>query len=453
MPGLNLNIDKNTYKLSQNEKTVKSYIATKKKELMLQAGEERLTELYKKQIGVQQQLMTQRDKTEAAQRKLSQAQRDGLGDVWDLAEAYGKEKTLLEGLEPVYNSLTGEITALEKATFGLAGATEDANVRSYESTLRTTVLTDEQLEQWEENYRTHQSSVAELTQTFTSQMGTIEDEGIEHSKITAKEVKKNLEAQIADFNNWYWTIKSLSRKVPPGVLEELKKLGPGYYPMLQELNQMTETELSAWVNTFEQKTRLASYAAEQEFGKFPTVLEEKLSSMQDTMEEHKDDLYPKSQYIGKSVIAGMIDGLDEHMDLLRQKIKDVSDLIPKNMMGHLGVQSPSKVTKKIGAFVTEGLALGIESNIGSVRQATLNLSNAAIPNVNGSVNLNQRVDPSSITSSVKEAASIATSTSTKNTGDITIPIYIGGSKIYETVITEAQRANVRAGRTLIPLGV
>ena len=73
--------------------------------------------------------------------------------------------------------------------------------------------------------------------------------------------------------------------------------------------------------------------------------------------------------IGLNLIEGLWKGIKEKFDSVIQRVKDLAAKLPTAVKKVLGIASPSKVFAEVGKWIPEGLALGIESNLGSVENA------------------------------------------------------------------------------------
>lgn len=74
---------------------------------------------------------------------------------------------------------------------------------------------------------------------------------------------------------------------------------------------------------------------------------------------------------GKDVVTGLINGLTDMLGEAYDRVRGMAENITNVAKDALGIASPSKVFMEIGAFVTEGLAVGIENTIDApVRAAT-----------------------------------------------------------------------------------
>lgn len=139
-----------------------------------------------------------------------------------------------------------------------------------------------------ESYNESYDEIESRARDHYQSMGTIEDEGIEKSEITAAQVQANLEKQIADFQDWHGNIQGIAGRVPEDVLYELQQLGPKYAPLMAELNSMTDTELDNFVNTWQKKSEVSVDAAAGEFERLPGEMIKPVDGIATAMEGNKN---------------------------------------------------------------------------------------------------------------------------------------------------------------------
>lgn len=82
--------------------------------------------------------------------------------------------------------------------------------------------------------------------------------------------------------------------------------------------------------------------------------------------------------IGKNIINGIIEGIEDAADWLFDKIEGVGDEILDTICDVLDINSPSREMKKIGAFAIEGLVVGIDDKQQSVINAMSNVGEAVL---------------------------------------------------------------------------
>ena len=80
---------------------------------------------------------------------------------------------------------------------------------------------------------------------------------------------------------------------------------------------------------------------------------------------------------GKAVIDGFIQGMGDMIDAVVQKAKDIAKAAVRTVKGWLGIESPSKVFRKIGVYTGEGLALGLEDSENSIANSAIGVGKTA----------------------------------------------------------------------------
>ena len=86
----------------------------------------------------------------------------------------------------------------------------------------------------------------------------------------------------------------------------------------------------------------------------------------------------KFREIGTNIMRGLIDGIASKEGDLKTKVESIANTITAKFQKVLQIHSPSRIMARLGGFVTEGLAIGIEGNTELVANASENLANTAI---------------------------------------------------------------------------
>ena len=86
----------------------------------------------------------------------------------------------------------------------------------------------------------------------------------------------------------------------------------------------------------------------------------------------------KFREIGTNIIRGLIDGIASKEGDLKTKVESIANTITGKFQKALQIHSPSRIMARLGGFVTEGLAIGIEGNTELVANASENLASTAI---------------------------------------------------------------------------
>lgn len=82
--------------------------------------------------------------------------------------------------------------------------------------------------------------------------------------------------------------------------------------------------------------------------------------------------------VGRDIMAGLRNGIDAGLRWVRDKVSGIGRMIPGWLKKVLGISSPSKVTKRLGRWVTEGLALGIFQAVGFAKKMTRKMVNRTL---------------------------------------------------------------------------
>ena len=105
--------------------------------------------------------------------------------------------------------------------------------------------------------------------------------------------------------------------------------------------------------------------------------------------------------IGKNIIQGMINGVKNMASKVVDSVKGVVNNAISGAKKLLGIKSPSRVFMEIGAYTSEGMALGIEQNEDMVQKASESMVNTTIPDeikVAETLNINRSAETSLINS-------------------------------------------------------
>ena len=85
--------------------------------------------------------------------------------------------------------------------------------------------------------------------------------------------------------------------------------------------------------------------------------------------------------MGKSVIDGLIKGLEAKEPALIAKARAIADAVSRTIAAALQINSPSKLMIQYGAWVGEGLALGMDSSLSKVEAASVRMAGVSVPDL------------------------------------------------------------------------
>lgn len=152
---------------------------------------------------------------------------------------------------------------------------------------------------------------------------------------------------------------------------------------------------------------------------------------------------------GADIINGIVNGIKSCIGKVKDAVCNVADTIKSFLHFSVPDEGPLTEYESWMPDFMSGLAKGIEKSKGMVKDAVSGL--AADMVVNPQVNAGQMAmagggtvssaDMSSFVSAIKDAVSSAGGGS----GDIVIPVYLGGTMLDEVIVNAQQRANLRSG--------
>ena len=152
---------------------------------------------------------------------------------------------------------------------------------------------------------------------------------------------------------------------------------------------------------------------------------------------------------GADIINGIVNGIKSCIGKVKDAVCNVADTIKSFLHFSVPDEGPLTEYESWMPDFMSGLAKGIEKSKGMVKGAVSGL--AADMVVNPQVNAGQMAmagggtvssaDMSSFVSAIKDAVSSAGGGS----GDIVIPVYLGGTMLDEVIVNAQQRANLRSG--------
>lgn len=152
---------------------------------------------------------------------------------------------------------------------------------------------------------------------------------------------------------------------------------------------------------------------------------------------------------GADIINGIVNGIKSCIGKVKDAVCSVADTIKSFLHFSVPDEGPLTEYESWMPDFMSGLAKGIEKSKGMVKDAVSGL--AADMVVNPQVNAGQMAmagggsvssaDMSSFVSAIKDAVSSVGSGS----GDIVIPVYLGGTMLDEVIVNAQQRANLRSG--------
>lgn len=179
---------------------------------------------------------------------------------------------------------------------------------------------------WNSITLTLSSLVEALRVFFTETIPNALQSAIDWVKTFADEIAKffteTIPEKLSQLVDWF---KSLPGKIWDALLSALEKV------------RQWGTDLKNWAQT-----------------KIPEVVTKIVTKFK--------ELPGKLISVGKNLVEGLWNGINDKVDWILDKIKDFGDEVLNGIKDFFGIASPSKKTKEVGKYLVEGLSLGIEDN-------------------------------------------------------------------------------------------
>lgn len=105
-----------------------------------------------------------------------------------------------------------------------------------------------------------------------------------------------------------------------------------------------------------------------------TAFENVVKACKSAISDYKDDF----KIVGKNLVSGFADGISENTYKVEAQAKAMAEAAEKAAREVLDINSPSKVFRKIGGFVPEGFAQGIDRLSGLVRNSAEDMARDSV---------------------------------------------------------------------------
>lgn len=192
--------------------------------------------------------------------------------------------------------------------------------------------------------------IAEAKRQYDSTVSTAKDK---HT-----EVVNEAKAQAGEHANQVdWEtgqIKSKYQEMKDNVVRKMQETWSGIKNWWEETKKSTSSTVDEVKNIVSRKFEEKKKAVTDKMKEIQSGIEEKWN----TVEKFFSTINLRS--IGKSIIEGLENGLDDATGGLYRKAKSIANDIKKTISGALEVNSPSKVMIPIGSAVPEGVGVGMD---------------------------------------------------------------------------------------------
>ncbi|WP_395152280.1 phage tail tape measure protein [uncultured Allofournierella sp.] len=195
------------------------------------------------------------------------------------------------------------------------------------------------------------------------------------------------------------------------------------------------------------------------FTNIKTAISDTMSSIFDTIKDgfegvvgYITSLASKAFTWGKDLVMGIVNGIKSCISAVGDAVKSVADKITSFLHFSVPDEGPLTEYESWMPDFMQGLAKGIEDSRGLIEKAVSGVASDMIINpklgrmdTSGLSYSGHAVSTESANASITSAITDALGKLSGNTGDIVIPVYLGGNLLDEVIVNAQQRANLRSG--------
>lgn len=235
------------------------------------------------------------------------------------------------------------------------------------------------VEEWEALTQEQQNTVSAFAESFSDMYADLSetvskslslfDEFDKGTEMSFETMIQNLDGQVKGLHQWEQDIQSLiDKNLPQSLIDEFIQLGPSSANMVHELATATPQQLEELESAWNEKINAMTFADD-----LGTHFKEDLASNLAEGFEGVPELLAANGY---DVVMGLAQGISDNLELAAEAAEELGDTVIDEIEDATEVQSPSKATQRVGSYLDQGLALGINNGKGSVKTALALLFNA-----------------------------------------------------------------------------
>lgn len=423
IPGLNILLDEETGHLMGQRETIDELVDSYAEKAKVQAAEESLVELYKKQYEAQGNLSkaeeerneaySKRDKLLEKQTKLYE-EYNALQNGTQTASTTEQLKKLEQQMASVgaeissYDDLISEldtsyITASESANSvtaeidrmngiigeGYEGMNEfsDATSNASDSLVGAFTVSQESLDSISAIGTAYADAANNIDATAQSIADSLDVFGSFSwdDELDATTMINNLESNLNAMDWGTNGIDSLKQHaddlgvtIDENLLAKLEEMGPDAANEIRTMCGMTAEELQDYSDLYGKYYGMAEGKANKELDK---LREDSAKQIQAIMEETEQQAMPLSdayKYLATCAADGFAKGVSDSSDVLSAAGRSIYAQVEAAYRAASETQSPSKAMRRLGKFLSEGAALGIEDGTDIVKASAASMAKAAI---------------------------------------------------------------------------
>lgn len=428
--GLNLAIDETTGKLNMERDELDALVASMEKRALAEAAQDALKEVASEKIELLRQRQEAMDKVnelsaqhaaanDTEQRVISKSMLEQQEVIQGLNGQLGKNAEEFERLSGMAGEYTAAANKSAKATEGYAGSLDGVETGAEDAAGA--------VDEAAEAFNDLKESVADSIESSVNMLSEFSG----GTEVTAEEIKKNLDSQIEGISGWADNMKTLAASAGQGMSQELydalAEMGPQSANLVQTLVDTLNSDMENGTSDFgaicqkwadamklaDSSDVIASYtslgAGIQEA--VAPEMEKTGKGMDDSAAEGvktnknavtgatggvmQESVTAANSYgtqfrqTGYNMMSGVAAGMHGGSKLVYDAVNTIMDNAKKEANKATDSHSPSRVWRnQVGAYMSQGLALGILDGKRDAMSASVELAKAALQGAKDELEIN-----------------------------------------------------------------
>lgn len=376
IPQLSLSIDSQTGSLKNNIDTVSSLADAY---VQMEAGEDIMNKLAEAQNNAQEAEQAYADAVER-RNAAREAGIDVLGDEYAaLTQAMQEAHSANDTAQADLTALQEQLEATTEAQEGFKNGFGDINQAILNMSDSTLSGISDILDKYHEAYQTQHDLVFGQMNLLEEFCGT--------SDVTKETLEENLQDNINGFTEWESNLSVLRGKVAAGIISQ------DFYDNLKEMGPKGAGYAKAFVDMSDEELKQYSVKSKHIFDEMNDYVDRSMSAMKnesaqllddliDLPDEKKDHLEEAYIMLGEAATGGYAEGIRNGSGDINDAVRRMIQESIQTVKSEAQIFSPSKVFAKLGGYVSEGYALGIEEEADIAAKASADMVRQAINSAN-----------------------------------------------------------------------
>lgn len=388
--GLNVSFDAQTGALNMSTAALSDHIAKMKEDARTAATMERYTQLLKEQAEAEYNLYIAEKNRQAARSAYSETDVGTWGTASKAETAWGRAQIAADeaaGAVADYESYMADTGVTVTETTGAVDANTDALNANADAQERVEIGGYDVTDVLSAIGMSADDASARLD-TFTDAATNMFEKINTTSEISVEDMIANLQHNTKAMEDWGNNIAQLGSRLPSDLLQPLIDQGPEKMAgVISALAAATPEQLSALSQAYAAGGDAAAQAWLQSLGAIGETEDNPIAAAAEAIEADTSlteavetqvteattafaAMESNFTTIGSQAMQGLINGVNSRRAALAATMQSLAAVMTRTFTVTLKIQSPSKVFRSYGAFISEGLADGIRSELSDVRSAS-----------------------------------------------------------------------------------